>query len=169
MSNLDQYRIMHEKGHFPGNSTQKWSKDIAATLSQHGAKRILDYGSGKGRQYAELKLHEDWGVPMPELYDPAWPPLATMPDGVFDAVLCIDVLEHLEDRELYAAISDCMHRASKCVFFAIACRKAGKSLPDGRNCHLTIHSPDWWRGYIRGVREDIGAPDALDVVLRFET
>jgi hypothetical protein len=30
-------------------------------------------------------------------------------------------------------------------WFRIACYPAKKHLPDGRNAHLIVESPDWWR------------------------
>jgi hypothetical protein len=33
----------------------------------------------------------------------------------------------------------------RCGWFRIACYPAKKHLPDGRNAHLIIESPDWWR------------------------
>jgi hypothetical protein len=36
----------------------------------------------------------------------------------------------------------------RCGFFRIACYLAKKSLPDGRNCHLIVKEPVWWREQI---------------------
>ena len=45
-----------------------------------------------------------------------------------------------------AAIFEAVIRADKFAFFAISTRPAKKTLPDGRNAHLTVQSPDWWYG-----------------------
>jgi len=95
MSNLAFYKQMHAKGKFPGHSTEKWSDQIAEIIKEFNIKTILDFGSGKGMQYTELKLHEKWGVEMPTLYDPAVPGLDKIPNIMlpFDMVICCDVLE----------------------------------------------------------------------------
>ena len=148
MSNLEQYRQMHEAGLFPGHSTKKWSSAIKSLILKHNAKRLLDYGSGKGMQYDEQKLHEEWGVPKPTLYDPAVKGIDVLPNALrpFDGVICCDVLEHLEGKEIMGAMFNVVIRANKFAFFAISTRKAKKNLPDGRNAHLTIKPPEWWFG-----------------------
>lgn len=147
---LDQYKIMHEQGHFPGHSTAKNSAQIKGLIDKHGAVTLLDFGCGKGDQYAHQKLHETWGVPKPVLYDPAVPGIDKLPNALrpFDAVICCDVLEHLEGRDLSKAVFEAVLRAKKFAFFSISTRPAKKTLPDGRNAHLTIQSPDWWRGFV---------------------
>lgn len=164
---LELYKQMHAAGHFVGHSTKKWSDDIAAALKESGSNTVLDYGAGKGQQYSVQKLHHEWRVEHPTLYDPAVPGHDKLPDGTFDAVLCVDVLEHLEGRELSDCILAAMSYADKMVFFAVTCRPAKKSLPDGRNCHITIAPPIWWRGYIQALCDRNGRQD-LKVVLRFE-
>lgn len=148
MSNLEQYRQMHMAGHFPGHSTRKWAADIGALIKKYDAKTLLDYGSGKGMQYDQQLLHEGWGVAKPTLYDPAVKGLDLLPNPMrpFDGVICCDVLEHLENKEIADAIFDVLIRADKFAFFSISTRKAKKTLPDGRNAHLTIQAEDWWHG-----------------------
>tara|TARA_R110000868_G_scaffold41950_1_gene142457 strand:+ start:136 stop:648 length:513 start_codon:yes stop_codon:yes gene_type:complete len=164
------YRTMHEAGHFPGHSTKKSSEIIKALIARHEAKTILDFGSGKGMQYDELKLHEDWGVERPTLYDPAVPGIHTMPNALrpFDGVIACDVLEHLEGDDLRHAIFSATIRARKFVFFSVSCRPAKKTLPDGRNCHLTVEPPDWWRATIDAHRFPSPTAGVPEIVTEFE-
>ena len=150
MSTLALYKQMHSEGKFPGHSTEKWSDIVAKAIKDYGAKSILDFGSGKGMQYDSLKLHEKWGVERPTLYDPAVPGIDKLPNPMlpFDGVICLDVLEHLEDEELRRAVFDATIRAKKFVVFGIATFQAKKTLPDGRNAHLTLWSQDVWTNYI---------------------
>jgi hypothetical protein len=152
VSDIDLYRQMHAAGHFPGHSTKKHSAVIKELIDKHGAKTLLDYGCGKGHQYYVQRLHDEWGVEMPVLYDPAVPGIDKLvPGHSFDGVICTDVVEHLEGTALYDLIDDCIFRAKKFVLFGICTRPAKKSLPDGRNVHLTVESVDWWRGYVRAI------------------
>jgi len=165
MSNIDQYRQMHAAGHFPGHSTKKHSEMIKGLIQVYDAKTLLDFGSGKGMQYDEQKLHEYWGIEKPTLYDPAVKGIDVLPNAFrpFDGVICCDVLEHLEHQDLKAAIFEASIRAKKFVFFAVSTRLAKKTLPDGRNAHLTVRSPDWWRGFIGSL-----AAKGPDLVLNFD-
>lgn len=154
MSNLALYKQMHMEGKFPGHSTEKWNKHIARLIKETGSKSVLDFGSGKGAQYSELKLHEKWGVDKPTLYDPAVQGIDKLPNPMlpFDMVICCDVLEHLEGDELRRAVFDATLRARKACFFGIATFPAKKTLPDGRNAHLTLWSRDVWMRFITDVR-----------------
>ncbi len=166
MSTLPLYKEMHAQGFFPGHSTAKNSAKIKELIDKHGAQTLLDFGSGKGMQYTEAKLHEQWGVPMPKLYDPAVPGIDTLPNALaerFDGVICCDVLEHLEQREAIGAIFDATIRARKFAFFSIATYPAKKTLPDGRNAHVLLRSEDWWRGFF-----DATLRHAPEVVLEFD-
>lgn len=167
MSNLEQYRQMHMAGHFPGHSTRKWAAEIGALIKKYDARTLLDYGSGKGMQYDQQKLHEGWGVAKPTLYDPAVKGLNLLPSPMrpFDGVICCDVLEHLENKEIADAIFDVLIRADKFAFFSISTAKAKKTLPDGRNAHLTIQAEDWWHGMFAA--PFFGVPKC-EIVVRFD-
>lgn len=166
MSTLPLYKEMHAKGFFPGHSTKKNSATITALIDKYGAQTLLDFGCGKGMQYHEAKLHEDWGVPMPTLYDPAVPGIDVLPNALavkFDGVICCDVLEHLEPKEAAGVIFDVTIRAKGFAFFSIATYPAKKILPDGRNAHLLIRSEDWWRGFMEAT-----ARSGPEIVLEFD-
>ena len=171
MRNLEQYRQMHMAGYFPGHSTKKWAADIGALIAQHGAKTLLDYGSGKGMQYSEQKLHEGWGVEKPTLYDPAVKGIDVLPSPLrpFDGVICCDVLEHLEGKDVTDAIFDVLIRAEKFAFFSISTKKAKKTLPDGRNAHLTINPREWWEAmFASAENREYSLGTECEVVLRFD-
>lgn len=154
MTTLPLYKQMHAEGKFPGHSTEKWSDVVQDAIKESDAKTILDYGSGKGMQYDSLKLHERWGVERPTLYDPAVPGIDTPPSlfQKFDGVICLDVLEHLEGDELRRAVFDATMRARKFALFGIATFPAKKTLPDGRNAHLTLWGEDVWADFISSHR-----------------
>jgi hypothetical protein len=33
------------------------------------------------------------------------------------------------------------------VYIALSTRFANKTMPNGMNAHLTVHTPDWWQGF----------------------
>lgn len=144
----DQYRMMHEAGHFPGFSVKQHVEAIGDLVKKTGSNTLLDYGCGKGRQYAELNLHRSWNI-SPSLYDPATFP--QKPEGKFDGVICTDVLEHIPEEDLPDTLSEIFGYARKFVFLSICCRPAKKVLPDGRNCHLTIKPEQWWLSLIESL------------------
>ena len=152
MNLVDQYRLMHDAGHFPGHSVNKHADSIKKLIGKTNSRTILDYGCGKGRQYAELNLHKYWNVE-PSLYDPATFP--EKPKGRFDGVICTDVLEHIPEEELEDTLREIFSYARKFVFLSICIRPAKKTLPDGRNCHLTIKPELWWRTLIEGLEPSV--------------
>lgn len=119
---------------------------------RHTAKPILaDIGCGRGESLA-IALDLDFDAVGAEIV----PRLCTAhkvvqlgPEGatwlpwgndVFDAVTCMDVLEHLPEDDVLDAVSE-MWRV---------CRKGGRVLigvphmQDGAGLHLTIESHGWW-------------------------
>ena len=152
MDLIDQYRLMHDAGHFPGHSINKHADSIKYLINKTQSRTILDYGCGKGRQYAELNLHKYWNVE-PSLYDPATFP--EKPEGMFDAVICTDVLEHVPENQLEDTLREIFSYAKKFVFLSICTREAKKHLPDGRNCHLTVKPELWWQALIEGLEPSV--------------
>lgn len=148
MDLLDQYRQLHAGGKFLGLSVLKFADEIGEIVKTYGIETVLDYGSGQGNQYMPPhSLDKKWGVDV-TMYDPAVPGLDTLPAGPFDLVICSDVLEHVPENELPALLKNVFGRAGKMVYITICCRAAKKTLPDGRNTHVTIKPLDWWEGKI---------------------
>lgn len=143
------YGEMIEKGHFAGRTTLLFADSVRAMCRCFSAKTLLDYGSGRGDQYDNHHLDLEWGVHV-TCYDPAVAALRKRPEGKFDGVICIDVLEHIEEKDLPAVLSDLVGYAEKFLFLTICTRPAKKSLPDGRNCHLTIKPREWWIELLAG-------------------
>lgn len=124
------------------------------------SKTLLDYGAGKGQLY-ELKqfgpnkdqdLKTYWNIDDYYLYDPAYEPLAKLPDHTFDAVICVDVLEHCSALDIPWILEEIFFYARKLVFLAIACYPASKKLPDNKNAHNTVQPPEWWQLQISQAR-----------------
>ena len=141
------YSALHANPkHFLGLTCLRYEKDIGELIRLYGARQLLDYGCGKGHQYGQHRVHERWGVERPVCYDPGVPQFAKRPEGKFDGVLCVDVLEHIEEPDLPEILRDLISLAKPggFIFLGICCRPSRKKLPDGRSVHVTVHPPSWW-------------------------
>lgn len=153
---IDMYRRLHETSRmFKGYSIKSHVKAIAALIEQTGAKTLLDFGCGKGWQYTKTRVHEQWGGILPTLYDPAVYPFWDRPEGKFDGVLNIDVMEHVPEAFVDEVLADILSYANKFAFFNISTFYAKKFLPDGRNMHLTVKSEEWWSERLARLAPDI--------------
>ena len=114
--------------------------EVKELISKHNVKSILDFGCGKGlfsnsikQAYPHITLYS---------YDPVTSPIE-LPKEV-DLVYSSDVLEHVEPDQLDDTLEE-LFSISKVQFHLIACHPAKKALSDGRNAHLIIEKPKWWR------------------------
>jgi hypothetical protein len=167
---IDMYQDMHQRGEtvhripaaktFDGRSLRKEAAKIKRLIERTGARTILDYGSGKGRQY-DLKptvieqegewdsIIDYWGVDEVTCFDPAFPPYSALPTGTFDGVICTDVLEHCPEEDIDWILREIFSYAERFVYLAIACYPAAKQLPNGENAHCTIRPPEWWQDMLK--------------------
>ena len=162
---LGYYQEMHEHGAaaqnippeetFDGRSLPKHAENIRGIINILGSASILDYGSGKGKQYdpMEIKLPngqkfgsiaEFWGINSLTCYDPGHKPFSELPDGPFDGVVTTDVLEHCPKEDIPWIIDEIFSYATEFVYVNVACYPASKTLPNGENAHCTLEPPEWW-------------------------
>jgi len=160
------YRELHEVGEksvglapemtFPGKSLMPHIHRIRALIERTGARNVLDYGCGKGHQYAPMKIDgsdgiaydgvvEYWDVDFVHCYDPCYEIYSKLPESRFDAVISTDVLEHCPEHDIPWIIDEIFSYAERCVYANIACFPAKKHLPNGENAHCTIKPMEWWR------------------------
>lgn len=123
-----------------GTSGQKYLSEVEFLIACDNHADVLDYGCGKGTLADGLRplgriVHE---------YDPAIAGKDSQPQPA-DLVVCTDVLEHIEPPHLNSVIRHLKSLTKSKLFFSIATVPAGKFLPDGRNAHISLHTPDWWR------------------------
>lgn len=163
---LAQYRQLHAQGDartgespdrvFPGKSLPPQARHIRRLIERYGARTLLDYGSGKGTQYAPLPFTDVDGRSYPDIrsywggleircYDPAYAPFAEAPSGRFDAVIATDVLEHVPEEDMPWVVAELFGHARHFVFANIACYAANRILPNGANAHCTVRPAKWWR------------------------
>jgi hypothetical protein len=133
---------------------------IKRLIDAHGARTILDYGAGKGMQYKGVRVQVAgggvftsipayWGIDSLTCYDPAYEPFRKLPVGLFDGVVCTDVLEHCPEEDLEWIVGELFGFARRFVYANVACYPALKRLPTGENAHCTIHPAAWWMPLLR--------------------
>lgn len=125
--------------------------------------RHLDYGCGAGFAVELMRSHlfrkEAYGVDIsPKMvasanYRMGADVVRVMENGrapfdtaSFDIVTCFDVLEHLDEPDIWATRNE-IHRLIKpggILFCNISLRLSGSVDLSGRNLHRTIQKPDWW-------------------------
>ena len=102
---------------------------------------LLDYGCG-----SRLSLYKGLKAPHKltyQAYDPGIERFSAPPVPA-QMVCCIDVLEHIEP-EFVDNVLDDLHRLTEALLFCTICTvPALKTLPDGRNAHVTVRPIGWW-------------------------
>lgn len=152
MELIDQaYRTQLEQLHRAGkfNNGASAYKIVEQFIKQYQPATVLDFGCGHGALINTIKLaHPEISVAG---YDPGNRKFCQLPTVPFDAVVSTDALEHVEYTHLDQTLAAIHDLVGHCGFFRIACYPAKKHLPDGRNAHLIVESPDWWRQKIISV------------------
>jgi hypothetical protein len=129
---------MHAAPRGYGGKGDRWAGAVFDLARGLRAVDVLDYGSGQGSLGRVLRV---LGLEVFE-YDPVMAPALPAPA---DLVVCTDVLEHIESDRIDRVLEHLCSLTRKVAFVSIALTEAGKDLPDGRNAHLLVHSPAWWR------------------------
>lgn len=126
------------------HATHKWGGDggkhaqaVRDFIAEIGANSILDYGCGREKL---AKALPDWRV---HGYDPGIRGKDKNPKPV-DLVVCTDVLEHVEPGKLPAVLDHIFRLARIGAYFVVATRPAKMVLPNGKNAHLLVETPEFW-------------------------
>ncbi len=117
---------------------------------------VLDYGCGKGKLGNELK--KVFNIVEVTNYDPFVSEYSKEPDGMFDIVACMDVMEHVEIQCVKNTLEYITSKVKYAVQFSIHLNDAAKVLADGRNAHITQKSANWW---ISNISEHLGVVEAI--------
>lgn len=124
---------------------------MAATqvMKKVGQCRVLDYGAGKGLLQKSIlqAFPEVEGITYHE-YDPCVQGIDRAPAQA-EVVFCGDVMEHVEPECVDTVLRHICGLTLQVAIFVISLRPAGKTLPDGRNAHISLHEADWWKSFIK--------------------
>ena len=157
---------------YPGNELPKFAGQIKRLIDLHGAKSVLDYGSGKGKQYGPMTVNVSdgrtfesiphfWEVEEVQCYDPCVPRFSQLPGKRFDCVVSTDVLEHCYTDDVPWIVREMFSYAKKFVFANVACFPAIARLPTGENAHCTVKDPQWWFGLFHAISHEFHDIDYL--------
>lgn len=140
---IDQYKQIHATRQY-GDTSIKNLRYLRPQVKVLAPKTILDFGCGRSRLVDVLG--EAVGAKTTR-HDPAIPEYSAQPEGVFDLLTNIDVLEHVPEDKLDAVVG---HMASLCrnAIIVIDTRPAEAVLPNGENAHCTLRSREWWGQYL---------------------
>lgn len=142
-----EYKRLHKTDRFKGNSILKWIPFILKEFHETGCNTLMDYGCGKAEHWYYNK-YSFWGETYSEdklyLYDPYYKPLSNYVPKEYDCVTCIDVLEHIPEKEISRTLSTLFAHANKLVFLVISDKPSNARFADGTNCHVTIKPKEWW-------------------------
>lgn len=170
-SYLEQLKTVHGYEHRPsgfGANTKKLG-EFHNFFDKWQPTSMLDYGCGKG--WILNSLNESYPACNIVGYDPAVDEYKNLPTTEFDCIFCIDVLEHIEPRYISSVLDNINQLSSKYIWLRIDTKPARKRLPDGRNAHLIIEQPTYWKTLLQEhidgeiVYEMFGKKAKLDVAI----
>jgi hypothetical protein len=131
-----------------GEALAEYKHQIFNLIKENNIKTILDYGCGKAKFHSILFNNRKLpGSPMGiniTPYDPAVPQFSNKPTSQYELILCIDVMEHVQEDKVEEVLKDIFSYGNK-VFLTITCYPATQVLTNGKNAHYTIKEPDWWK------------------------
>lgn len=127
---------------------------IKPLLEEYECKTLLDFGCARAVQWTEFDLQGYWNLSEVRLYDPAIEEYSEYPTGSYDAVICIDVMEHIPEDSIDYVVNQILDKATKLVIFRICIAPASAILPDGQNAHVTVQNSQWWRERIARHKRD---------------
>ena len=165
---LEIYKKLHSNGTdlesanntFDGKSLKFFFQPIKQIIDLTKSKSIIDFGCGKAKYYFEQiniknnsynNIANFWNINEVYLYDPGVKNFSNYPNKKADGIICIDVVEHIPERDAEKFIKELFKLANKFVFIVIACYPAKKNLPDGRNVHLCIKTSNEWKKIIKEI------------------
>ena len=172
---LNQYKKLHLNGEvlrninakecYPGYQTlSKYFLGVRDVCKNFNVKSVFDYGCGKGIQYSNQifikdeynkrypSLHDLWGVNQISFWDPGFEQTVYPRGEKFDAVICCDVLEHIDSADIETWVVDTLfNHAKKVLYVTTTSLKAKAILPNNENAHATVRPVIWWENLFKKI------------------
>ncbi len=145
----EMHSVSKNYGNQGGHHSARVYMAAAQVARKLGHCRVLDYGSGPGTLFKDMRKHfADIPTVSMHEYDPAMEGKNAEPQPA-DVVFCGDVLEHIEPQCTDAVIRHLSDLTGSLLIAVISLIPAQKKLPDGRNAHICIQKKDWWLSKLR--------------------
>ena len=168
---INSYKKMHQEGTqyddakntFDGKSLRFFFNSIKKIIEATKSDSLIDYGCGKAKYYFNSievnnntykNIIDYWKIKNYYLYDPGVSKFSKYPSQKADGVICVDVVEHIPEEDVYNFIKEIFNLANKFIFIVIACYPANKTFPNGRNVHVCIKTPDEWRKILSDIKSN---------------
>ena len=121
-------------------------------IANPNIKTVLDYGGG-GSDWDAVNFEEKTGESAKQFFQlenvtTFEPARNLMTKETVDCVVCMDVLEHIFIADIPHIVNELLSLSRKLLVINVACYKAAALLPNGENAHITVRTPDWWKGVI---------------------
>ena len=123
-----------------GDNSYNWGYLLVGIAKLENCRSILDYGCGKA-SFSTTMAFAGYQV---QNYDPGVPAYSRTPQPA-DLVTSFDCLEHIESECLNDVLAHIRQLCKRRLFVSVSTRPAKRNLRDGRNAHLLIFPPTWWR------------------------
>lgn len=155
---------LHKTMQYGSIATTIFPRLVKPMVRETGSKSVFDYGCGK--QFLKEPL-EKMGVEYAG-YDPAVKKYSTLDlSRKYDMVICIDVMEHVEEEYHDIVLEDISNLAQEFVLITICPIEAKKVLSDGRNAHICIAGPSYWLPKICKYFEPLQVANIMDGLAGF--
>jgi hypothetical protein len=135
---------MHSTRFYGASATELYLDLVLQIVKEFKPKSILDFGCGRSDMVAHFWRDGERRIAR---YDPAIPLYKVIPEGEFDLLLCLDVMEHIPISGVDRVLTD-MRAKSDTAVFAISTKLARAKLPDGSNSHVTLLTNNEWINWI---------------------
>ena len=139
-----QQKTLHDAGNY-GTVAEHFAPMVAEVINRLEVTHLLDYGCGSNLSLPKA-LAKAGSVKHKfkyQAYDPCVEKYSAPPVPA-EFVVCIDVLEHIEEDCIDSVLDHLQEMTEAVGFFSVDTGPAMKSLPDGRNAHILQRPVEWW-------------------------
>jgi hypothetical protein len=139
----NQQKLLHKAGGYGGMGGTYYGGMVADVINRLEISHVLDYGCGSRLSLVEgLKGKVNHAFKY-QPYDPCVP-VHSSPPVPAELVVCLDVLEHIEEDCIEDVLDHLEELTEAFGFFSIDTGPASKFMSDGRNAHVLQRPVEWW-------------------------
>ena len=137
-SHIEGQKKIHEDCPVYGKASLLFAPMVSELINANEVTNLLDYGSGLGEVPKNLQLNHKVDV---QFYDPAIAEFSGPPNPS-EMVICLDVLDVVEEASIDSVLDDLKRLTTKMAFFSINTREPGQE--EGKEEGRQFKSVEWW-------------------------